>query len=812
MSAPSTHERASNLFLDLADLSPEAREHALATEPDAEVREAARALLLGHGAATGPLDAPLVARDDEPDEDPRIGHRVGPWRLEGVLGEGGMGVVYRASRADGAYEREVALKLLHAGPDVAGLASRLRAERQILARLEHPRIARLYDGGVTDDGSARGAPYLVMEIVRGEPITDYAETHDLSTRERVALAVAVCEGVAYAHQHLVVHRDLKPGNILVASGADGSEFRGPRSELSSPSTALASGAGFERRTEEDLALPPRHVPLGARSARVKLLDFGIAKLLDASGDDLTRTRSAHTPAYASPEQVGGGSVTTATDVYALGVILYELLARTRPYQLSGSTASEAERVICNETPPLPSAAAPEAVARGVRGDLDTIVMKALEKEPSRRYPSAEALGADLQRYLDGEPIRARRATAGYRASRFVRRHRAGVGAAALVLLALIGGTGVALWQAREARAEAAKAGAMQAFLLGMLSAANPDVEGRDVRVADLLDRAAADLDSAMADQPNVRADAHTRLGQTYYELGLLDEADAQYRLALALYERLDGPHALTTAAVQRGLGMVRRELADYDGADSLFALSLATHLDRRGERDEDTAGVLAEIGTLRYYTGDAEGSAEAHRRVLAIERALLPPDDIEIVLSIGNLAVALSALGEEARAIEMFEEQARLYRTVHPRQKLGLANTLANLGALYFSTGRPQDAARVQREAVALFREAAGDRHPSTAFGLSNLGSTLTSLGSAQEAEPLLREAVSIYRAASGERHPNVGFPLVNLAKALRDLGELSEAEAAAREAGELFREGFGADSPTLERVAETLASIDAKR
>ncbi|MEM6327817.1 MAG: serine/threonine-protein kinase, partial [Bacteroidota bacterium] len=587
MTAADRHARVSALVYDLAEAGPAEREAVLSTEPDEGVREAARRLL-----ATlepdGPLDRPVSERETALTP---LGTTVGPWRLVDVVGEGGMGVVYRAQRADGAYDREVALKRLRPGPDTAGLAARLRSEQQILARLEHPGIARLYDGGVDE----QGVPYLVMELVDGQPITAHADAARLGVRERVALAADVCDAVAYAHQRLVVHRDLKPSNVLVG------------------------------RTTE--------------AGRVKLLDFGIAKLLDTeAGDQLTRTHVAVTPAYAAPEQVLGREVTTATDVYALGVLLYELLAGQRPYDLSDSTAAQAERIIVETVPPPPSSVAPADRARAVRGDLDTVVLKALAKEPERRYPTAQALADDLRRHLAGLAVEARPATAAYRLGRFVRRHRVLAGATVAVLLAVVGGAGAALWQAREARAEAAKAEAVQEFLVGMLAAANPEIDGRDVRVADLLDQAAADLDSSFADQPEVQIAAREQLGLTYYELGLLDEARGQHQAGLRLAEQIHGPGSLNTALLQRYLGDVSRELADYETADSLYALSLATHRRLLGERDRLTAEILAEIGTLRYYTGDYEGSAEAHERVLAIEEAVLSPDDPELVLTIGNLA------------------------------------------------------------------------------------------------------------------------------------------------------------------------------
>jgi serine/threonine-protein kinase len=458
--------------------------------------------------------------------------------------------------------------------------------------------------------------------------------------------------------------------------------------------------------------------------------------------------------------------------------------------------------------------APPDRVRALRGDLDVIVQTAMAKAPARRYASADALRADLLATLDDLPIAARAPSRMDRAARFVRRNRGTVAAAAAVLLALAGGLVATTWQARVARAEAAKAQAVQDFLGNMLSAAGLEAEGRDVRVADLLDQAAASLDTAFARQPAVRADAHDRLGRTYYDLGLLDEASAQYRLSLALHERLYGADDPRTATVQVFLATARRELSDYRTADSLYAVALATRERVLGADHPQTAVALSEIGTLRYQQGDNAGAAAAYRRMLDIEEGVLAPDDPGLAISYANLAAALAGLDQTDEAARLLQRAVGIDRARErtPQAEMNLANTLSNLGALYARAERFEDAARVQAEAVALFRRALGDDHPSTAFGLSNYGSTLTSLGRAREAEPLLRESVATYRAALGDENPTVGFPTINLAKALAAQGRTAEALAQARAARVLFVGGFEPGHWAIERADEVLAGLASAR
>ncbi len=489
--------RIKALFEQAVDLDEAARPAFLdaACAGDAALRAEVEALLAADAAVEA--EAFLTAADALPPLDPdrledppaahRLGRRIGAYRLIRVLGQGGMGTVYLAERADGAFDQRVALKLVRTGPLSDELHRRFHTERQILARLNHPHIARLYDGGLTEDGT----PYLVMEYVDGRPLTDAAPALDLDAR--LDLFITACRAVHYAHQNLVIHRDLKPSNILVTAhpGSD----------------------------------PAR--------ATVKLLDFGIARLMDDEAEAMGGTRTGLqplTPAYASPEQIRGAPVSTVSDVYSLGVILYELLTGRRPYEVRGLTPSETERVICLTEPARPSTVwrqtAPRPAMPGRRrrlaGDLDTICLKALRKEPAHRYASAEALADDLARYRAGLPVTARPATLPYRLWMFARRHRTAVAAALLVGLTLVGGIVATARQARIAEAERQRAERRFADVRALAGTMLFD-----------LDRVLADLPGTTAAREQVVRQALTYLDRLAAEPGndpaLLLELAAAYR-------------------------------------------------------------------------------------------------------------------------------------------------------------------------------------------------------------------------------------------------------------------------------------------
>ncbi len=648
-----------------------------------------------------------------PDETLEAGARIGAYRLERLIGEGGMGAVYAAERADGQFEQRVAIKVVHPSQIRAGaLIQRFLRERQILARLEHPHIARLYDGGVTEGGR----PYLVMEYVDGVPITEYCDARRLSVRERLRLFGDVGRAVQYAHGQLVIHRDLKPSNILVA--ADG---------------------------------------------EVKLLDFGIAKLLEEDVE-ATATRTGGrllTPAYAAPEQIRGGDVSTATDVYQLGVLLYELLTGRRPHATEDRTPFEIERAVCEEEPGRPSrsltdgaAAArrtePDALARALSGDLDTVILKALDKEPARRYAGAGELVDDTDRFLAGLPVTARPATATYRARKFAARHRVGVALSSLFVLVLAGYAVTVTAQARQialerdrARTEAARAEQVTTVFADLFEGADPFAEeiqgGADVRVSDVLEHGAVRVRDELSDQPEVQARLLEVIGVVYLNLGRYEEAEPLFRESLAVYEGLGGPPDAARGEVTAYLAELLQETGEIEASDSLFRAALEIQRAVLPPNDPALASTLTRFGGLLWFNmGDYDGADTVFREALAIRRTALDRDDPDLTSSLNSMANLLHSQGDYAGAEPFYREAIELYREQlgeHPN----VAIVESNFAALLRDKGDYEEAEAVQREALEMHRRTQGERNIDVALGLGALGSILLERGRWAEADSALQ-------------------------------------------------------------------------
>lgn len=771
--------RVKNLFHAVLDCEPRARGAYLSSAcgDDAALRREVESLLGSHERASSfieltaaPEAASSAAFEEQRASPPMIGRRLGPYRLTEELGTGGMGVVYRAVRADDAYEHAVAVKIIREAGGVHGqtlssaLLRRFRAERQMLANLDHPSIVRLLDGGTTDDG----VTYLVMECVAGTPIDAYCASRGLSIRARLELFCKVCDAVKYAHQHLVVHRDLKPGNILVT---------------------------------------PQGVP--------KLLDFGIAKLIEPSAATAETTTSPllMTPAYASPEQFLGRAITTASDVHALCVILYELLCGRRPFQLDGLPIHDVARVICEELPPPPStvqAGRPGARQhrRQLAGDIDTIVMKGLSKDPQRRYASVEQLADDVRRHLDGHPVLARRDALLYRAAKFIRRHRVAVAAALLATLGVVSGGIAALWQAQQAglardAAERSRrlaekksetAERISTFLQDILGAATPGfARGRDTTVlCDLLAQTAGKIETQLADQPEVAAAVHDVIGRTYQSLGQLDAADPHLRAAIDIRRRLFGDDHADTATSVTHLTKLMYARGDLKGAEPLVRETLARQRRALGDEHADVATSMNNLASLLYASGRLDEAEALFRDALAMRERLFGRRHRHVAQSLNNLATVLKARREYAAAEPLLREALELNQSLLGDDHPETAQSRNNLAALWWEMGRYDDAEPLYRQTLALRERLLGARHPDVAESLSNLAVLQNTRGRDAEAEPLLRRALEIRVEALGPSHALVASTLGNLASVVQAQGRLDEAAKLFERALQLHRDQFG--------------------
>jgi len=681
---------------------------------DAAMRAELEALLAETRAADTLLDQPAVAawQPQAPAEGSLpAGSRVGAWRIENLIGRGGMGEVYRAERADGQFEQQVALKLIRR--DAAGEPRRFTTERQILARLEHPGIARLLDGGVAEDGR----PYMVMELVQGAAITGWCRKHEAGLEQRLRLYMAVCEAVAYAHRNLVIHRDLKPGNVMVTA-----------------------------------------------EGQVKLLDFGIAKLA-APGGTVDPEQTRHVPltlGYAAPEQLAGGAVTTAADVYALGMLLYELLSGRRPWSLGELSMPAALDKLLREPPSPPSrvaaqSGAPPVAPRLLHGDLDAIVAKALRKEPEKRYATVEALREDVARYLAGEAVAAREGARWYAFGRFVGRNRLMVAAAVLLLMAVVGGSLGIAWQARRAEAEARKATAVKDFLVGIFNAngtENPDgAKARATTAEQLLDLGARRIHSEMLDVPDVRAELLGTIGGLYADLDLSDQAIRVFQEQVNTLRSTYGDTPKSEVAAARvQLGRVQAVAGHYEDAE--HTLTEALHaLDALQETKSVTrAGALGWLAQVAFQTRPvSDSSAETYAtESLRILEANNPSDEFRITMLI-ELARINGRRGNYTAAEKRFQEALALEQSP---QFHSLPSNVAGIhleyGEMLRRARRYSDAEGELSKASSLFIKQVGPDYAPALRARQYLAVVLFEQGQLSEAEPILAQTLRSFERVRG--------------------------------------------------------------
>jgi eukaryotic-like serine/threonine-protein kinase len=700
------------------------------------------------------------------------GQSLGPYRILRQLGAGGMGSVYLAERADDQYHKLVAIKLINtaSGPDSA-TELRFRTERQILAQLEHPNIARLLDGGASESGS----PYVVMEYIEGVPVGEYVRSKDLPIAERIGLFLSICNAVAYAHRNLVVHRDIKPSNILVT--AEG-------------------------------------VP--------KLLDFGIAKLLSVepaqgSGGHTRSTQWLMTPDFASPEQIRGETVTTATDIYSLGVLLYVLLAGRAPYRTEGRSPAEIERLISAQDCERPSSAVADArLKRELSGDLDQIVAMAMRSDPAARYGSVGTLMEDLQRYLDGYPVAARKGVWTYIISKFVRRHRVAVlvGGMLIVLILAFGVSMAALARKiqferdaseRERRTEQQ----VSQFLVKLFESSNTDQSGGHLPTArDLLDHGVASVDKDLGAQPELHARMLEVMGLAYESLGVYEESEPLLERSLAIRKTLGGGRTLVTAESLKDLSETLRLRSKYAEAEKAARESLSIRSAILGTENIDAAESLNTIGLILWQKGDPASAEPFVRQALAIRTRLEGSDSI-------GAAVYMSNLAGIRRTRNDLSEAETLYRKVVDlrSRKLGLdhprtAISLNGLALVLLARGSYNESEDLMRQILASRRRVLGESHPDVFTTQNDLAQVLLRQAKYDEARDISQKLLAAEIAIDGEATHRAAFCLNVLGDVEEETGRYQEALAHNRRSLETRRKVFGERSTWYARSLADTAQV----
>jgi len=745
---------------------------------DPELLRQAEALLAGSEAPDGVLERPFAAAagellagadeastlDDRADPDPLAvvtekrfavgGRRIGAWVLRHEIGRGGMGVVWLAARASGDFDQNAALKLIKRGFDTDEIVARFRRERRILARLEHPHIARLLDGGVTDEER----PWFAMEHVEGETLTAWCRARNASLGQRLRLFLDTCGAVQHAHRNLVVHRDLKPSNILVTSVGE-----------------------------------------------VKLLDFGIASLLQGEGDE---GRSAtigvrlHTPEYAAPEQIRGERATTATDVFGLGVVLYELLAGQRPPRGTAAAASAAG-------PPPPSKIAPRSEGRALRGDLDAIVLMALRDEPESRYSSAEAFAEDIRRHLSGLPVLARRGTRSYLLRKFIARHRTGVAAAVVAAMGLLAFTGWQAVQERRITRERDRAERVSKFLVDLFKVSDPgEARGNSVTAREVLDRGAESIEKNLEDAPDVQADLSDTLGQVYSSLGLNEKAEVFLSRAVETHRRVLGPEHPRTLRSMAGLGSVLQPLGRWSEAEAIYRQVLPVQERVLGRDHRDTLATAHGLASALLALTRLDEAEPILLRAVAGRERVLGPDDPDTLKSENNLVWLYRRVGRlddaEPLARRIVDSKTRVLGPDHP----STLTSVYNLTGILKDRGRYAEAETLHRRTLEIQLRVLGPDHPQTLETRAALAYTVRDEGRLPDAEALALDVLAARRRVLGPEHALTAESISGLAHVYYLEKRYADAEALFRKTLDIYTRTLGPDSPDTLRAMNNVGAM----
>lgn len=744
----------------------------------------------------------------------------GNYRIIREIGTGGMGSVFLAERDDGEFNMQVALKIVRATVADRVTTERFRQERQILAKLHHPNIAVLHDGGVNE----KGEPFLAMEFVDGESLIDYCRNHNLSMREKLTLFVKVCSAVSYAHRNLVVHRDIKPANILVTS-----------------------------------------------SGEPKLLDFGLAKIFVDGGENTQTVLRAFTPAYASPEQIKGGTITTASDIYSLGVVLYELLTGVKPLNVDSGNYDEILRTITAVEPPNPSQAGDHELS-ALRGDLDNIALTALRKEPERRYVSAEAFSQDVEKYLNGFPISARPNTVAYRLEKLYQRNRLAFVVGVLLIASVLGGLGVSLWQARRAgiqrdlaQAEKEKAEKINRFLQQMLSFSNqsftsisPIAQSKNVTVNEMLDQMTPLVEAELADQPEVLARILRTVGSSYASQGFYEKGERNLRASLDIQKQISAENTIDAADTMIELGVLNYRQSKFEDSRKLLETAVDFYRDYQKKAPANSPARLVQaldfLAVNRYYSGDAKAAVALFEEGIEIGRqANLQGKEREVIAGITvDYSLIVTRLGDGQRGETLVLEGLRLYNEIstEPRWEVGNAKVLlsANLAArndlgsaekaaaesedilrktlgdsniylastfkgqanIYIKKGDFAAAEKAARSSLAIYADLFPADNAFSGGSLVSLGIILTKTNRAAEAEPFLRRALAIYESQPTKNYTLIMPAKTALAENLIAQNRPADAKSVITEAIAEARETFGPYNPLM-REAQNLSDVVPK-
>jgi non-specific serine/threonine protein kinase/serine/threonine-protein kinase len=787
-------QKVKELFAAALERDPAQRDEFLreVCGPDNSLRTEIESLLSAHVRSDELSQLPLTT---ELLAEPQTPKSIGPYLLIKKIGEGGMGQVWLAEQT-APLHRQVALKLIRTGMYDDSTLRRFQAERQSLAIMDHPAIAKVFDAGATPDGR----PYFVMEYVPGEPITAYCDRKKLKIRERLELFVKVCEGAQHAHQKAIIHRDLKPANILVVD-PDG-----------------------------------KPVP--------RIIDFGLAKA-DAPGAGETLFTGLGgfigTPGYMSPEQTDPGvlDVDTRTDVYSLGVVLYELLTGLLPFDtrewkkkplhevlrhlreqdpLRPSTRVETERESSTTAADL-RGTEPKQLANLLHGDLDWIAMKALEKDRARRYGTPLDLAADIGRYLNNEPVVARPASAGYRVQKYVRRHRFAVGVAAGLLILLAGFAVMQAVQLRRiarerdrAARERDRANRISDFMTGMFKVSDPsEARGNSVTAREILDKASNNINTGLASDPEIQAQMTAAMGKVYGNLGLYSRAQSLLQQTVDVRRRALGSDNSDTLKAQTELAWIFRLEGHYAQAETLLRQTLDAQKRVLGPDNPDTIKSTSNLAVVLSDEGHYPEAEAAFREVYDSRRRVLGPGNPDTIISMNNLATILFNQHRYADAEKLYREVLDIRRrSLGPEHPYTLLS-MNNLAVILHSEGNYAEAEKLKRETLEIRQRVLGPEHPDTLLSMSNLADTLMKLQNYHEAETLLRQALEIQRRVLGPEHPQTLTSMTNLAEALRSEGDYAQAEKLLRQALEIQRRVLGPDHPETAHSTYSLACILAE-